>query len=86
MQHALRDRIAGTQQRAENVLASVHLPQMPTKDAMMSRAAAMFASTPSLDQIVQRAHFLILEFVGARLCCRPVVGDAREGNGAYLSQ
>jgi len=83
---ALRDRIAGTQQRAENVLASVHLPQMPTKDEMMSRATAMFASTPSLDQIVQRAHFLILEFVSARLCCRPGVGDAREGNGAHFSQ
>jgi stearoyl-CoA desaturase (delta-9 desaturase) len=73
---ALRDSIAGTQQRAEHVLARLYLPQVPTEDEMMSRATAMFASTPSLDEIVHRAHLLILEFVSARLCCRPGAGDA----------
>jgi stearoyl-CoA desaturase (delta-9 desaturase) len=65
---ALREKLATTQQSAENVLASLHLPHMPTRNEILNRATAMFARTPSIDDIVDRAHCLVLDAIGARLC------------------
>jgi stearoyl-CoA desaturase (delta-9 desaturase) len=50
------------------VLASLHLPHLPTRNEILSRAMAMFASTPSIDDIVDQAYCLILDAIGARLC------------------
>ena len=51
-----------------NVLANLHLPHLPTHNEVLSRATAMFARTPSIDDIVDQAHALILDATGARLC------------------
>src|SRR5579871_4929024 len=65
---ALRERLSETQHRAANVLSSLHLPHLPTRAEVFSRATAMFARTPSIDDIVDQAHALILDAIGARLC------------------
>ncbi len=65
---ALREKMAATQHRAANVLANLHLPHLPTRNEICSRAMAMFAKTSSMDDIVDMAHMLILDAIGARLC------------------
>ena len=72
---ALREKLAETQQRAANVLASLHLPHLPTRNEVLDRATAMFARTPSVDDIVDQAHALILDAIGARLCPVPVAAS-----------
>jgi stearoyl-CoA desaturase (Delta-9 desaturase) len=63
----LRARIVAAQHRAHEVLAHVHLPHLPTREEIGARASGMFVKTRSLDEIVERAHRMILEAVGARL-------------------
>jgi stearoyl-CoA desaturase (Delta-9 desaturase) len=65
---ALREKLSETQHRAANVLANLHLPHLPTRNEVLGRATAMFARTPSIDDIVDQAHALILDAIGARLC------------------
>jgi stearoyl-CoA desaturase (delta-9 desaturase) len=65
---ALQARLAGAQHRAGDVLSGLHLPQLPTRHEILARAKAMFAETPSMEDIVNRAHAVILEGIGARLC------------------
>jgi stearoyl-CoA desaturase (delta-9 desaturase) len=65
---ALRETLSETQHRAANVLTNLHLPHLPTRAEVFSRATAMFARTPSIDDIVDQAHALILDAIGARLC------------------
>lgn len=69
---ALQERLAATQQRATEVLASVHLPHLPTREEILAQATATLAKTPSLDDIVDRAYGLVLDAVGARLRAVPV--------------
>jgi stearoyl-CoA desaturase (Delta-9 desaturase) len=64
---ALQERLAATQQRAAEVLASVHLPHLPTRNEILAQATALYARTPSIDEIVDRAHALVLDAIGARL-------------------
>lgn len=47
------------------------LPRLPTLDEIGRRASTMFAKTPSLDEIVDRAYRIIREAVGAQLVCSP---------------
>jgi stearoyl-CoA desaturase (delta-9 desaturase) len=68
----LQERLAAAQSRASDVLPSLHLPQLPTRNEIRARATAMFARTPSLDDIVDRAHELVLEAIGTRLRTAPV--------------
>jgi stearoyl-CoA desaturase (Delta-9 desaturase) len=72
---ALQEQLSATQRRAADVLASVHLPHLPTRQEILAQAKAMYASTPSIEDIADRAHALILDAVGARLC--PVALPAR---------
>jgi stearoyl-CoA desaturase (Delta-9 desaturase) len=72
---ALQEQLSATQRRAADVLANLHLPHLPTRQEILAQAMAMYASTPSLEDIVDRAHALILDAVGARLC--PVALPAR---------
>jgi stearoyl-CoA desaturase (Delta-9 desaturase) len=60
--------MTATQQRAANVLANLHLPHLPTRNEIFGRAMGMFAKTSSMDDIVDAAHMLILDAIGARLC------------------
>jgi len=64
---ALQERLAAAQHRASEALAGVHLPQMPTRDEILAGAKAMYAKTPSIDEIADRAHDMLLAAVGARL-------------------
>jgi stearoyl-CoA desaturase (Delta-9 desaturase) len=63
----LREKMIATQQRAAIVLANLHLPHLPTRNEICGRAMAMFAKTSSMDDIVDMAHMLILDAIGARL-------------------
>jgi stearoyl-CoA desaturase (Delta-9 desaturase) len=65
---ALQDQLATAQDRAAHLLGSLHLPQLPTRQDILAQAVAMYASTPSMEVIVDRAHALILDAIGARLC------------------
>jgi stearoyl-CoA desaturase (delta-9 desaturase) len=64
---ALQEKLAATQLRASDVLAGLTLPHLPTRSEMLSRAHTMYARTPSIDDIVDRAHALLLDAVGLRL-------------------
>lgn len=64
---SLEERLARTGGRAGDVLASLHLPHLPSRDEFLAQARAMFARTISLDEIVDRAYELLLASVGARL-------------------
>jgi stearoyl-CoA desaturase (delta-9 desaturase) len=68
----LQERLLSAQHKAADVLAGLHLPHLPTHREIQTRALAMFAKTPSLDDIVNRAYAVVLEAVGARLCAVPV--------------
>jgi stearoyl-CoA desaturase (delta-9 desaturase) len=61
---ALRDALS----RTSEVLATVRLPQIPSRDEVLRRAKGVFASTRSLDEIVDRAYQRLLAAVGAQLC------------------
>jgi stearoyl-CoA desaturase (delta-9 desaturase) len=69
---ALQEQLSATQRRAADVLANVHLPHLPTREEILARATAMYASTPSIEDITDRAHALVLDAIGARLCLVPV--------------
>jgi stearoyl-CoA desaturase (delta-9 desaturase) len=64
---ALRARLSAAQHQAAQVLASMHLPHLPTRAEVFARATGMFASTPHMSDIVDRAHALMLEAIGSRL-------------------
>jgi stearoyl-CoA desaturase (Delta-9 desaturase) len=40
-------------------------------DEIWARASTMFVKTRSLDDIVERAHWMLLEAVGSRLASTP---------------
>jgi stearoyl-CoA desaturase (Delta-9 desaturase) len=73
---ALMDKLAAAQHRAADVLGSVSLPQLPTRDEMLARATTMFARTRSMDDIVERAYELVLDAIAARLCGGPATAPA----------
>ena len=64
---ALQEMLSQAHHRATEALRSLHLPQMPTREEFLTEATAMFARTPSLDDIVDRAYEFLLASVGARL-------------------
>jgi stearoyl-CoA desaturase (delta-9 desaturase) len=64
---ALQETLATARERATDVLASLHLPHLPTREEILAKASATLARTPSLDDIVDRAYGLVLDAVGARL-------------------
>ena len=63
----IQDKLAQAQNRATDALAGLHLPQLPTRHEIVSRAMAMFAETPSMEAIVNRAQAVILDTICARL-------------------
>jgi stearoyl-CoA desaturase (Delta-9 desaturase) len=64
---ALQRTLIHTRQRASEVLASLDLPHLPSREALLAEARAMFARTASLDEIVDRAYELLLAAVGTRI-------------------
>jgi stearoyl-CoA desaturase (delta-9 desaturase) len=61
----LRASLAGAEHRAYEVLAHANVPHVPTRAEILARASTMFVKTRSLDDIVERAHGMILEAVGS---------------------
>ena len=64
---ALRERLATAHNRATEMLAALQVSQMPTREDLSAAAKAMFARTPSLDEIADRAYELLLASVGRYL-------------------
>jgi stearoyl-CoA desaturase (delta-9 desaturase) len=71
---ALQERLSAAQHQAAEVLANAHLPHLPTRAELGAKARAMFARTPSVDDIVDRAYAMVLDAIGARLCAVPAQG------------
>lgn len=64
---ALQETVAHARDRTSDVLKTVHLPHMPSREEIVAAARTMFARTRSLDDIVDRAYELLLASVGAHL-------------------
>jgi stearoyl-CoA desaturase (delta-9 desaturase) len=64
---ALRERLSRAHDRTAEVLATVQLPHMPSREELTAKARAMFARTKSLEEIADRAYELLLASVGTRL-------------------
>ena len=54
--------------QAEARIAELSLPHLPTIPELRERAEEMFQESPSLDEIVNRAHELLAQAVAAYLC------------------
>jgi stearoyl-CoA desaturase (delta-9 desaturase) len=52
---------------AFETLSELNLPHIPSRNEIVSRARAMLANSPSMEDIAARAHELLLEAIGARL-------------------
>lgn len=59
--------VSMAKERAVDLLGTVHLPHLPSRAEIQARAAALLARTRSLDDIVKRAHRILLERVVARV-------------------
>jgi len=68
---ALREALDQARHQTADVLASLYPDRIPTRDELLAQAQAMFARTRSLDEIVDRAHRLLLGAVGSRLIASP---------------
>ncbi len=64
---ALRESLDQARHQTADVLASMLPGKIPTREELLAQAQAMFARTRSLDEIVDRAHQLLLGAVGSRL-------------------
>ena len=64
---ALQDTLTRAHHRTSEMLKILHVPHIPTREEFVREAKAMFARTSSLDEIVDRAHELLLASIGARL-------------------
>lgn len=59
----LKERVASARTQAATILAELHLPHIPTVDELKQRAIRMYANSPSMDDIAERARQLILQAV-----------------------
>ncbi len=64
---ALQEKLTRARSSATDVLASWHLPHLPSREEILTEARAMFAKTRSLDEIVDRAYAMLLASVSAKL-------------------
>lgn len=64
---ALQEAIARAHHRTAEILHALPAPHLPSRDDFLREAKAMFARSPSLDDIVDRAYELLLTSVGSRL-------------------
>jgi stearoyl-CoA desaturase (delta-9 desaturase) len=67
---AVQEALARAQHRASEAMVGLHLPQMPAREDIAAYARATLAKTPSLDAIIDRAHEMLAEAVGARLAAK----------------
>ena len=57
---ALQHTLTRAHHRTIDMLTTVHVPQIPTREELLPEATAMFARTTSLDEIVDRVDDLLL--------------------------
>ncbi len=74
----LQDRLAVAANCAAVVLAGLDLPQLPDRHEILARATSLFPETVSMADIVDRAHTVILEAIGARLIAPPQTTHSRD--------
>jgi stearoyl-CoA desaturase (delta-9 desaturase) len=68
--HALEELVDGARRarsQVEETLAELALPHLPTVPELRERAEELFSESPSLDDIVNRAHELMRRAVAARV-------------------
>ena len=76
----MRARLAGAQHRAADLLGSHASASCANLSEVLDRALRMFASTRSLDAIVERAHRILIEAIYApvsRRLLKAIVGIER---------
>jgi len=64
----LADRAKRTRDQLETRIAEMSLPHLPTIPELRDKAEEMFQETPSVDEIVKRAHQLLACMVAAHIC------------------
>jgi stearoyl-CoA desaturase (delta-9 desaturase) len=64
---ALQETLTRAHHRTADMLTTLQVPHIPSRDEFVREASAMFARTPSLDEIVDRAYDLLIASLGARL-------------------
>ena len=64
---SIREALSSAHDRSAEALSTIHLPQLPSREDLFTRARAIFAKTKSLDEIIDRANDLLLVAVGAHL-------------------
>jgi stearoyl-CoA desaturase (delta-9 desaturase) len=74
---ALRDSLFRAHHRTTEALTALHLPHIPSREEVFAEAKAMFARSPSLDEIVDCAYELLVASVGTRLTAPLELVDSR---------
>jgi stearoyl-CoA desaturase (delta-9 desaturase) len=64
---ALQDALGRAHMQGVEVIASLDLPHIPTREEFLAEARIMFAPTRSMNEIVDRAYDILLASIGARL-------------------
>jgi stearoyl-CoA desaturase (delta-9 desaturase) len=64
---ALQQTLAEARGRTVETLAGLNLPHLPSRADLLDQARAMFARTPSFDEIVDRGHALLFAAIGDHL-------------------
>ena len=72
----LAERARRARDQVEERLAALSVPHLPTVPELREKAEEMFLESPSLDEIVNRAHELLAQSV-ARYLCDDALGTAR---------
>ena len=70
-QAGVDDRLDAARHEIEELAERVHLPALPTAEDLRARATSMFASTPSMNEIVERARQMLLERLHQELVTAP---------------
>jgi stearoyl-CoA desaturase (delta-9 desaturase) len=63
----IRRALIAARDRAVELLPHIHLPQLPSRSDIQRQAAKILARTRSMDDIVDRAHRILIERVVARV-------------------
>jgi stearoyl-CoA desaturase (delta-9 desaturase) len=64
---ALQQTLADARGRTVETLAGLNLPHLPSRADLLDQARAMFARTPSFDEIVDRGHALLFAAISDHL-------------------
>lgn len=64
---ALREKLTEAHDHTAEVLATMHLPEMPSREEIAAKAKVMFVKTRSMEDISDRAYELLLAAVAPKL-------------------